>query len=656
MLLPGGEADFILELADFRGKGWLEEFAGDRIAFQGLDGSVRFTGRAAAPEVTVTGTVLRLEGKQSPSPLSGEFLLVYSSGKGLRFERFEWSVAEGRKITISGFLPLDPAAEDPFAPGEIALTAAAELPDLEVFSFLLPEEYALAGSLEGTADLSGSWEKPEGKIDLSLRLLELPPALQPAPPGPFDLKARLERKGSELRVDPLEITSPAVRGDLSGSWTGLLSPVTVIRGEVPSLPGEVSLEGRYRSLNAGWMARLAEGVRYVEGAIEGDITIAGPVADPDLRVTMRVVDGEVASRGLPLLSGLDVECRFEDRTLHLGRIEGEVGGAPFDLSGSLSFDTFNDPEIDLRLRGKRLLLFRSGGMRVRSDVDLTAQGPLSRLTLAGELLLTDSRFVKNIDLLGFIGGERPPPIEGKGGLFSFRDPPLRDLVFDLKIKTGEPFLVRNQYVRSTFRPDLTLTGTGEQPLLLGKVEIDPSRLSLPTGVLRTERGIVAFPASNPDRPLIDIKGSTRLIGYDIVVKAEGYLDDLRVVLSSLPALPDDELLLLLLTGTPPASADQAGGSAAGSALALFLGRSFLAPYFGADEGASEMIQDRFETYFGRDITEKGDMTIESTFRLKDEVFWKGDTLYLTGEKDKYDDINYGVRLTVEFQDNERTSE
>jgi len=295
-------------------------------------------------------------------------------------------------------------------------------------------------------------------------------------------------------------------------------------------------------------------------------------------------------------------------------------------------------------------------MRVRSEVDLTARGRLSKLTFAGDLLLTDSRFVKNIDVLGSVGGERPPPIEGKGGLFSFRDPPLRDLVFDLRLKTGEPFLVRNQYVRSTFRPDLTLTGTGEQPLLLGEVKVDPSRLCLPTGVLRTARGTVAFLASDPDRPRIDVRGSTRLIGYDIVVKVEGFLDDPRFILSSLPSLPDDELLLLLLTGTPPASGDQeASAAAAGGALAVFLGRSFFARYFGSEEGSGEMIQDRLETFIGREITEKGDMTVESTFQLKKEVFWKGDTLYVVGEKDKYDDINYGVRLTVEFHGDEEAT-
>ena len=312
------------------------------------------------------------------------------------------------------------------------------------------------------------------------------------------------------------------------------------------------------------------------------------------------------------------------------------------------------PEIDLRLRGKRLRLFRSGAMRVRSEVDLTAKGPLSKLTFAGDLLLTDSRFVKNIDVLGAVRGERPPPVQGKGGLFSFRDPPLRDLVFDLRLKTGEPFLVRNQYVRGTFSPDLTLTGTGEQPLLLGEVKVDPSRLYLPTGVLRTAPGTVAFLASDPDRPRIDVRGSTRLIGYDIVVKVEGFLDDPRFILSSLPSLPDDELLLLLLTGTPPASGDQAA-SAAGGALAVFLGRSVFARYFGPEEGSGEMIQARLEPYIGREITEQGDMTVESTFQLKKQVFWKGDTLYVVGEKDKYDDINYGVRLTVEFHGDEEAT-
>ena len=69
-----------------------------------------------------------------------------------------------------------------------------------------------------------------------------------------------------------------------------------------------------------------------------------------------------------------------------------------------------------------------------------------------------------------------------------------------------------------------------------------------------------------------------------------------------------------------------------------------------------MILDRIETEGGRDITESGDPTIDTSFRLREGLLWREDTLYLTGEKDQYDDFNYGVRYSIEFQNKEKPDE
>ncbi|MEJ2024048.1 MAG: hypothetical protein P8Y00_03360, partial [Deltaproteobacteria bacterium] len=63
----------------------------------------------------------------------------------------------------------------------------------------------------------------------------------------------------------------------------------------------------------------------------------------------------------------------------------------------------------------------------------------------------------------------------------------------------------------------------------------------------------------------------------------------------------------------------------------------------------ESLLDRLNVVVGREVTRTGDETIEADFRLGSGVFRKGDTLYLTGEKDAFDYYNAGLRIVFRFQ-------
>ena len=65
-------------------------------------------------------------------------------------------------------------------------------------------------------------------------------------------------------------------------------------------------------------------------------------------------------------------------------------------------------DADLRLQGENLLFYRSEGLKVRADTDLTVKGPLKRLKVAGEVAITDGRLVKYFDLLGILKGSSKP--------------------------------------------------------------------------------------------------------------------------------------------------------------------------------------------------------------------------------------------------------
>ena len=197
------------------------------------------------------------------------------------------------------------------------------------------------------------------------------------------------------------------------------------------------------------------------------------------------------------------------------------------------------------------------------------------------------------------------------------------------------------------RPELKLIGTGEFPVLTGEVYVDPTRLSLPAGRLLFESGVVRFDPNRPDRPTLDLVGTSTMLGYDITMLVEGPFDEPVVTLSSVPPLSNEELLLLLIAGQQPNSDDAQGAQRQSMNVAVFLGKDLIARWFGSD--AADGIMDRFEIGIGRAVTRSGEETIDAQFRIADDVLRDGDQLFITGEKDIFDFYNAGLKIVFRFK-------
>ena len=86
------------------------------------------------------------------------------------------------------------------------------------------------------------------------------------------------------------------------------------------------------------------------------------------------------------------------------------------------------------------------------------------------------------------------------------------MVFDVLLTSKKPFAIRNNLVRGAVRPELKLIGTGRIPVLAGEVYLDPTRISLPAGSLLFESGVIRFDPNRPDRPTLDLVGTSKMLG------------------------------------------------------------------------------------------------------------------------------------------------
>ncbi len=647
------KADFKIDISNFNSHDWLESLATDQLGFSGLNARIHLSGKMNSPSLAVTGDLAKLDFQKDRLSLSGRFDLAYTRD-GLNIRQFQWQGGPGQLIAVSGVLPVNLFEKPLLGPGPLSVDARISIPDLTAFDFLYPDGIPSDGNLEGNLQMTGTWESPSGTFVFKSRGFNDPPHLKSMPPGPLGLDGNIQLDGNvnKLLVESIQINSPALTFTSKGEWTGMPALADLLKGGTVKPSGTVDLKGNLRVEDLSWLAAENPSLRRVSGRLEANLTMKGPISNPNVDAVVRLTDGEMRpDMAVPSLQAINLNAVVTPDGARLQTFTGDLGGAPFRVSGSVTRNSGSNVDADLRLQGENLLFYRSEGLKVRADTDLTVKGPLQRLKVAGEVAITDGRLVKYFDLLGTLRGSSRPKTDMGLKLFSIQQPPLRDMVFDVRLTSKNPFAIRNNLVRGAVRPELKLIGTGEFPVLAGEVYVDPTRLRLPAGSLVFESGVVRFDPNRPDRPTLDIVGSSRILGYDITMLVEGPFDEPVVTLSSVPPLSNQELLLLLLTGQQPGSEDDPQAAQRQSMnVAVFLGRDLIDRWFGSESAeASESIIDRFDIDVGRAVTRSGEETIEAQFRLAEDVLRDGDKLYLTGEKDVFDFYNAGVKIVFRFK-------
>ncbi len=649
---PPGSFEARLRIAEGRlGKG-TSLFPQLPLGLAGIESEIHAAGRRESPRLQIRGAVREVA--LGAEALAGRAFFEGDWGEGrlsigdLRLEFPGWGALE-----VAGVVPLDPvrgaAAEDAHLRGFLHVEDLSRLPPPAD----LPRP--TAGRLTARWEAAGSPGRLRGGIEIEGAELRF--AEERGFPSIRRLQASVRLADDRLELLKAELAGEAgARLSARGAWTGIPDIASLLGSPPEEEAGDLALEIRLEAADlAGLLPPLA-GIRRVGGRLEADLALSGPARRPNLEGLLTVADGGLRwETDAPPLQDLHLRARLAEDRLEIVEGRGRLGGGPFVLSGRVTGLASRAPDFALRLQGQNLLVFRSDTLGLRTDADLRLEGPTAGLSLSGELKLTDGFYKRNVSLLGGLAS-RAPPRRGAGGreiaLFSLPGEALRSAALDVRIGAEEPFRVQNNLLRGAFRPDLRLVGTGEFPLLTGLLLLEPTTLTLPAGRMRFDQGWIRFRPEDPNRPFLDTAGEARLLGYDIRAEVRGAADEPSILLSSSPPLSEEALVMLLLTGRIPAfaSGDSETASTGHLNTALYLGRDLLAGWnAGQGESPLSLIEERFEIQIGRAVTRGGERTLEARFRLADPWLRENLSLYLTGEKDVFDQYNAGVRLVFRFR-------
>jgi autotransporter translocation and assembly factor TamB len=524
--------------------------------------------------------------------------------------------------------------------GKVLATVQSENLDLKRLAQDLGIKSTISGVVNGRVDADGTIADLKTRIDVQVRDLRNE-EWRSMEPATFELSAQTAQKQltasgklQQPRIQPLEF---------SASMPFDVPKIVQAKG----LPDDTPITGRARlpRTSVNFVRQFVPELEQLDGNLALDVAVGGTIGHPVLSGAgdMTVNVARFTNATLPALRSFTARCSFKDNALTLDRFGGDLAGGPFTMSGRVTFIKLTQPTLDLQMRARSVLLARNDTLTVRADADLTTTGPFAVATVSGNVALTDSHILKNIDLIpiGLPGRPAPQPPAERPQLFSFTSPPLRDWKFDVAIKTKTPVEVRSNLATGGATTDLKLTGTGVRPELDGVVRLKNVEATLPFSRLQVSYGVLYFDRSDSMNPRIDLQGTSVIRDYTVRVYVYGTLLSPEAIFTSEPLLAQEEIISLIATG---ATRQELSNSniLAGRAAMLLVQQLYRKVFKKGQPTETSPVFNRLDLDLGTIDPRTGQQQATVRFKINDH-------LVLTGDVGVHGDFRGKLKYLIRFR-------
>ena len=506
--------------------------------------------------------------------------------------------------------------------GKVSATFQSENLDLKRLFDDLGIKAMTSGIANARLDASGTIADLNARLDVQVRDIrsEYWPKMEPAT---FELTAqtaqnRLTASGKlqQPRIQPLEINA---------SMPFDVPKIVQARGFPDDTP--ITAKARVPRSSVNFVRQFVPELRQLDGDLGLDVDVSGTLGHPVLSGAgdMTVNAARFTNATLPALNSFKARVTFRDNTLTLDRFGGDLAGGPFNMSGRVTFVKLTEPTIDLQMRAQSVLVARNDALTARADADVRITGPFAAATVSGTVALTNSRFLKNIDLLpiGLPGRPAPQAPAERPEFFSLPSPPFRDWKFDVAIKTKDPVLIRGNLATGEATTDLKLTGTGLKPGLQGMVQMEGVEATLPFSRLDVSRGSLTFNPNDSTNPTIDLQGTSVIRDYTVRVYVYGTLLSPQAIFTSEPPLPQEEIISLIATGATRQELST-GNVLAGRAAMLLFQQLYRKIVKKGEPTDSNTVFNRLDLDLGTIDPRTGQQQATVRFKISDQIVLTGD--------------------------------
>ena len=506
--------------------------------------------------------------------------------------------------------------------GKVFATIQSENLDLKKLFSDLGVKAGTSGTLNARLDANGTIGDLNASLNVRMRDLRNDrwPKMEPAN---FELNAQAVHdrltvlgKLQQARIQPLE---------LNANMPFDIPKIARARQLPDDTP--ITAKARLPRSSVNFIRQFVPELERLDGDLGLDVDVSGTIGKPVFSgagdVTVNVA--RFTNATIPALTNFSARLRFAQNALSLERFGGDLAGGPFTMSGRVTFPKLTEPTLDLQLKANSVLLARNDTLTARADADIKVSGPFAAATVSGNVAMTNSHILKNIDLIpiGLPGRPAPEPPSERPEI-SFPNPPLRDWKFDVAIKTKDPVLIRGNLATGDAVADIKLTGTGLRPALEGTVRLENVEATLPFSRLEVSQGLLYFDPSDSMNPRLELHGTSVIRDYTVRVYVYGTVLAPEAIFTSEPPLPQEEIISLIATGATRQELSGRGNVMAGRAAMLLVQQLYRKIFKKGEPTQSNEFFNRLDLDVGTVDPRTGRQQVSARFKISDQFVLVGD--------------------------------
>ena len=505
--------------------------------------------------------------------------------------------------------------------GKVFATIQSENLDLKKLFSDLGVKAGTSGMLNARLDADGTIGDLNARLDVQMRDLRNDrwPKMEPAT---FDLNAQAVHdrltvlgKLQQARIQPLELNADV--------------PFDIPKiARARKLPDDtpITAKARLPRSSVNFVRQFVPELEQLDGDLGLDVDISGTIGKPVFSGAgdVTVNAARFTNATIPALTNFSARLSFAQNALSLERFGGDLAGGPFTMSGRVTFPKLTEPTLDLQLKADSVLVARNDTLTARADADITVTGPFAAATVSGNVAMTNSHILKNIDLIpiGLPGRPAPEPPSERPQI-SFPNPPLRDWKFNVAIKTKDPVLIRGNLATGGAIADIMLGGTGLRPQLQGTVRLENVEATLPFSRLEVSQGFLYFDPSDSMNPRIELHGASVIRDYTVRVYVYGTVLAPEVIFTSEPPLAQEEIISLIATGATRQELST-GNVLAGRAAMLLVQQLYRKIVKKGEPTESNTVFNRLDLDLGTIDPRTGQQQATVRFKIDDHFVLTGD--------------------------------
>ncbi|MES1151008.1 MAG: translocation/assembly module TamB domain-containing protein [Dongia sp.] len=405
------------------------------------------------------------------------------------------------------------------------------------------------GTVDAALDLHGTKQAPDATLDLKGTGL----GVQNASEQLADLTLQGTWRAGVLQSKGRLALTKSSALDFTASLPVAADPANGL----PRIDSAAAIDARAQGkLDLGLAnAFIPGGADHIAGLATIDLAAKGPLDQPSLSGSGKITDGAYENQRYGTrLRDLTVDLSGEGSKLKIVSLSATTpGGGKLGGGGDVDFGGAQAVNVTVTMSKARMInapigtAVTDGNLAfkgsLRDHVDLTGTVKVVR----AEIRIPD-RLPVDVEEIPVVEVNASPARAAQIAAEGKPPPKSLQIGLDLTVNAPEQVFVRGRGLDAELGGKLKVSGTADQPVILGDLNLRRGDFNLLSRRLDFQSGKVSFSGGKEINPILDFTATSKLEAADVTVTVGGTATRPTIGLHSSPELPQDELLAQLLFG------------------------------------------------------------------------------------------------------------